>query len=502
MAARDDSVIRGTMITSLIVLLFSLVGNFFLYRWGSTSSIEAARAREQLTSTQNDLRSSNDRLTMLKAMLGVGTISEAQFDVLRQGAGSDPDMQAIEERFVQDMAYLGPDVEPENRNYPALPEYLLGALRSRNDQYGQARQEATTIRAQAASDVRNARTAEEEAKRNRDAAIAQRQAEAEEFIAAREKLTTEGERTRDSLTKSSRDLDTARQTAQGEKSQYESELAKARALIEAQRQELTRLRSDRFETTQGLIDYVVPPGRLVHINLGSADALMVGVQFAVVDGNELNIEEADIKAHVQVTKILGEHSAQARVIGEPSYRNPLVRGDQLYSPFWAPGRSVRIALAGDIDLNGDGRSDVSQLKSMIEMAGAEVAAVIAANGTALEGQLDASVRFLVISEMPSTEGEGELAQANRAAVAELGRLRNQATELGITIIPAWKLLEYLKGINDSITTPLGAGARGADFAPEPAPGAARRNQPTPGLPEIFRNQVQQLEGQRRGVTRP
>lgn len=502
MAARDDSVIRGTMITSLIVLLLSLVGNFFLYRWGSTSSIEAARAREQLTSTQSDLRANNDRLTMLKAMLGVGTIGEAEFDVLRQGAGTDPDMAAIEARFVQDMAYMGPNVEPENRNYPALPEYLLNAIRSRNDQYGQARQEANTIRSQAASDVQNARTAEDEAKRNRDAAIAQRQTEAQEFIAAREKLTTDGERTRDSLTKSSRDLDSLRQNALGEKNQFESELGKARNLIESQRQELTRLRNDRFETVQGLIDYVVPPGRLVHINLGSADALMVGVQFGVVDGNELNIEEAAIKAHVQVTKILGEHSAQARVIGEPSYRNPLVRGDQLYSPFWAPGRSVRIALAGDIDLNGDGRSDVSQLKSMIEMAGAEVAAVIAANGTPVDGKLDASVRFLVMSETPSQDGEGDLAAANRASMAEMGRLRNQANELGITVIPAWKLLEYLKGINASITTPLGASAQGSDFAPEPVPGAARRSRPTSGLSELYRNQVQQMETQRRGNTRP
>ncbi len=502
MAARDDSKTVGTMITLGIILGLSLVGNFFLYRWGSTSSIEAARAREQLTSAQNDLRTSSDRLTMLKAMLGVGTISEAQFDVLRQSASSDPDMQAIEQRFVQDMVVLGPDVEPENRNYTAIPEFLLSALRSRNDQYGQARQEANTIRAQAASDVQNARTAEEEAKRNRDAAVAQHQAESQEFIAAREKLTADGERTRDSLTKSSRDLDSLRQTAAGDKNQFEAELNRARAVIEAQRQELTRLRIDRFETTQGLIDYVVPPGRLVHINLGSADALMVGVQFGVVDGNELNVEEADIKAHVQVTKILGEHSAQARVIGEPSYRNPLVRGDRLYSPFWAPGRTVRIALAGDIDLNGDGRSDVSQLKSMIEMSGAEVAAVISANGTPIEGKLDASVRFLVLSEMPKADGEGEIAAANRAAAAELGRLRNQANELGITVIPVWKLLEYLKGINDSITTPLGGNARGADFAPEPAPTAAAHRRNTSGLPEIYRNQVQQLEGQRRGAVRP
>jgi len=488
MAARDDSVIRGSLITSLIVLVLSFALNFFLYRWGSTSSIESERAREQLTSSQSELRTNNDRISLMKAMMGIGTISEAEFDVLRQSASGEPEMEAIERRFLEDMAYLGPDVDSQNRNYPALPEYLVNAIRSRNDQYGQARDEATTIRSQAASDVQNAQKAEEEAKKNRDAAIQKQQQDNEEFLQARATMKEEGEKTRDELTKASRELAAVRKTAADEKTKLEGDLTKLRAIVETQRQELTRLRSDRFENVQGEIDYVVPPGRMVHINLGSADALVVGVQFGVVDVNELNVEEAELKSQIQVTKILGEHSAQARVLGNPSYKNPLVRGDKLYSPFWAPGRKVRIALAGDIDITGDGRSNTEQLKSMIELAGAEVAATISATGV-MEGKLDSSVRFLVVGEQPDSSASPD-ADVNRArAMAEIARLKAQATELGITTIPAWKLLEYLKGINDSITTPLGANARGSDFAPLPATGMSGRNQSNL-LPDIYRNQVE------------
>lgn len=488
MAARDDSVIRGSLITSLIVLVLSFALNFFLYRWGSTSSIESERAREQLTSSQSELRTNNDRISLMKAMMGIGTISEAEFDVLRQSASGDPEMEAIERRFLEDMAYLGPDVDSQNRNYPALPEYLVNAIRSRNDQYGQARDEATTIRSQAASDVQNAQKAEEEAKKNRDAAIQKQQQDNEEFLQARATMKEEGEKTRDELTKASRELAAVRKTAADEKTKLEGDLTKTRAIVETQRQELTRLRSDRFENVQGEIDYVVPPGRMVLINLGSADSLVVGVQFGVVDVNELNIEEAELKSQIQVTKILGEHSAQARVLGNPSYKNPVVRGDKLYSPFWAPGRKVRIALAGDIDITGDGRSNTEQLKSMIELAGAEVAATISATGV-MEGKLDSSVRFLVVGEQPDSSASPD-ADVNRArAMAEIARLKAQATELGITTIPAWKLLEYLKGINDSITTPLGANARGSDFAPLPATGMSGRNQSNL-LPDIYRNQVE------------
>jgi hypothetical protein len=229
----------------------------------------------------------------------------------------------------------------------------------------------------------------------------------------------------------------------------------------------------------------------VHINLGSADALRVGVQFGVVDVNELNVEEAELKSQIQVTKILGEHSAQARVLGNPSYKNPLVRGDKLYSPFWAPGRKVRIALAGDIDITGDGRGNTEQLKSMIEMAGAEVAAMISSTGD-MQGKLDSSVRFLVVGEQAGSGASPEADASRDRASAEISRIKAQATELGITTIPAWKLLEYLKGINDSITTPLGAAARGADFEPLPATGMSGRNQSTV-LPEVYRNQVEGQE---------
>jgi hypothetical protein len=204
MAARDDSVIRGSLITSLIILVLSLALNFFLYRWGSTSSIEAARAKDQLNNSQSEVRTNSDRISLMKAMMGIDSVTEAQFEELRKSASGDPDMEAIERNFIEDMAYLGPDVDPQNRSYRALPEYLVNAIRSRNDQYGQARDEATTIRSQAASDVDNARKAEEEAKKTRDAAIQKQQQDNEEFLQARAKMKEEGERTRDELTKSRR----------------------------------------------------------------------------------------------------------------------------------------------------------------------------------------------------------------------------------------------------------------------------------------------------------
>lgn len=491
MAARDDSVIRGGLIASLILLVLSLALNYFFWSCGDTKAIEAARAAQQLTNANDALRVKTSQADLMKAMLGDGQISEATFEELRQSAGGDPSMEAIEKRFLQDMVYFGPDVDAANKNYPALPEFLVTAIRGRNDQYGQAVQEAKAIRTQADSDVTNARTAQVEAEKNRDTVIVKLEKATAEFIEDRGKMKKNGEELKDTLNKTVGELQKTRKIAADEKNKLVAEATVYKSTIENQRQELNRLRSDKFENVQGELTFVVPPGDLVIINLGSADALRAGVQFGVIAADSINLQDAPVKATIEVVKVLDANSSRARVIGNPSYRNPLIKGDKIYSPFWAPGRKVRIALAGDIDIDGDQRSDVEQLRSMVELAGAEIAAVITKNG-GIEGKLDSSVRFLVVGEQPeaSVGADPAAGEADNQFLATIGKLKAEAIELGITVIPAWKLQAYLKTINDSVTTPLGSAVRGEDFPPEPGSAATSRRIGSQ-LPEIY---TKQLEG--------
>ncbi|MGV3486908.1 MAG: hypothetical protein ACO1RT_21010, partial [Planctomycetaceae bacterium] len=172
MVARDDSVIRGSLIASLIFLVLSLALNFFLWRWGDTQATEAERANGQLASANDSLRKKTSQADLMKAMLGAGEVSEATFELLRESATGDAEMEAVEQDFVRNMAYFGPEVDAANRNYSKLPEYLVNAIRSRNDQYNQAVQEATTVRQQATSDVEIAKLAQTKAETVRDETIA------------------------------------------------------------------------------------------------------------------------------------------------------------------------------------------------------------------------------------------------------------------------------------------------------------------------------------------
>lgn len=460
MVARDDSVIRGSLIACLIFLVLSLALNFFLWRSANTSSADAIAAGDRLRTVQGNVTTQENQLTILKAMLGVGDSSAVELEKLKQGTSDDPEMQVIEAQFIKDMSYFGAEIDAENRNYPALPEYLVAAIRTRNEQYGMALDDTNKIRTDADADIANARKQQELAEEQRDAANKKVATLSQEFDEDRARMNTDNEKNRDKLTTLSQDFDAFRQTARTEANQLVGKNKQMQSTIDTQKLQLNQLRADKFETTQGEIRYVVAGGNVVTINLGSADALRPGVTFGVIDGDETRLQDAKVKATIQVSQIQGPHLAQGRVVARPNISSPIIPGDKIFSPFWAPGRVVKIALAGDIDIDGDGRSDNSAIKGQILAAGAEVAAEISSTG-AVTGTLDPTIRFLVVGQDPDS-----IDDSNAQAIATLGNVKARAAELGLTVIPAWKLEAYLKTIDDTVTTPLGSAVRGEDFPPE------------------------------------
>lgn len=489
--ARDDSVIRGSLITCMIFLVLSIALNFFLWRWGDTRATEAQSGAERLAAVQTQVTQLTDQATRMKTMLGIGNFTQAEIDEMSQNASSDPEMQQIEEQFSRDMSYFGQDVEPQNRNYPNLPQFLVNAIRSRNEQYGKAVEEQTKIRTEADADVDNARKQQQLAETQRDAANKKVVDLGNQYDEDRARMNQEKEETKDKLNTMIQDFTVQVKAKNDENSRLSLKNRQLQGTIDTQKLQLNELRSDRFETTQGEIRFVVRGGNVTTINLGSADLLRPGVTFGVFDADETRLQDARVKATIQVTQIQGPHLAQARVVARPEIRNPIIPGDLIFSPFWAPGREVKIALAGDIDIDGDGRPDNDAIKGMIRAAGAKIAAEVSATG-AVTGTLDSSIRFMVVGEEPDTDSDDpRQADLNAQAVAALGRVRNKANELGLTVIPAWKLQSFLKTIDDTLTTPLGSAVRGEDFPPESVSG--NRPRLPSDIAEIYKRQTEGVQ---------
>ncbi|MEO1617056.1 MAG: hypothetical protein AAFV88_14490 [Planctomycetota bacterium] len=483
MAARDDSVIRGSLITCLIFLVLSLALNFILWSWGDTQAEEKDNKETQLADANNSIRDMTKTNIDMMKMLGGETISAddiEEFGKLQEGSSGDRKFDQIASKFYNDMKVFGQEVGMEDRHYGKLADYFTNIIRDRNEQYGQARDEATRIRSQADSDIQTAQASQQKAETERDQLLKQLEDERATFATYRNDMLQKMESARDSKTKSEREFQLLQRRAGQEKGQLLAKQNQLENTIETQQLELNRLRGGRFESVQGEVRYVLSGGNIVSINLGSADALRPGVTFGVIDRDETaRLQDADVKASIQVTKLLGPHLAEARVVAKPEIGNPIINGDAVYSPFWAPGRTVRIALAGPIDLNNDDRPDNQALEGMILAAGAE----IADNGEQ-SGRLDPSVRFLVVGESPDLDDADDALAA--AQVAALGAAKQRALEAGVTVIPGWKLEAYLKTIDDSITTPLGSAVRGDDFPARRIGGPAIRR--PVDLPKIYTEQ--------------
>lgn len=487
MVARDDSVIRGSLIACLIFLVLSLALNFFLWQWGDTQADEAATASGRLQTVQTSVTEMETQIGVLKAMLGRGSFTEAELAEMKQNTSADPDMQAIEEQFTKDMSYFGQDVEAQERNYVSLPEYLVTAIRAQNDNYASAREDATKIRVDADNKVKAAEAEKQLAETQRDDANKKVVTLGTQFEEDRSRMKLENENTKDKLSKATQDFNSFRKQTAEEKKTLVAKTRQLQGTIDTQKLQLNQLRQDKFETVQGTVRFVQDGGKLTIVNLGSADALRPGVTFGVFDSDDAKrLEDAKVKATIQVIQIQGPHLALARVIAQPAIKNPIIPGDKIYSPFWAPGRVVKIALAGEIDIDGDKRPDNDKLKGQIKAAGAVVAAEVSPTGS-ITGKLDASIRFLVIGE------EAELTDddASRVALEAIGKTKAMATELGLTIIPAWKLQSYLKTMDDTLTTPLGSAARGEDFQ-RVAPKGSSSRLPT-DISEIYKRQTEGLQ---------
>ncbi|MDB4634190.1 hypothetical protein OAG76_02170, partial [Rubripirellula sp.] len=139
MVARDDSVIRGSLIACLIFLVLSLCLNFFLWRHGNTVATQEKNMSDRLESVQGEVENLTTQADRMKAMLGVGSFTQAQIDEMKENVSDDADMEQIEKDYSIAMSYFPNETEASERNYPKLPGYLASTIRKRNGEVTSSR---------------------------------------------------------------------------------------------------------------------------------------------------------------------------------------------------------------------------------------------------------------------------------------------------------------------------------------------------------------------------
>lgn len=304
----------------------------------------------------------------------------------------------------------------------------LLALRTR---YTQTADEHDNAKKKAETDLRTVTGTQDEKLNAKDAQIAQLRQE-------RNNVETELAEERAARTK--------------ERQKLEAEKGRLELINDSLRERLERIETVSFEVPDGQITRVENAVKLVWINLGSSDFLRERMTFSIYEKNVAGVGRGpeDVKGTIEVTRVVGPNSAEARITSSDLYR-PIAPGDLIYTPMWSPGRSEAFSFVGLIDLDGDGRDDRDQLHNIVGSAGAVIDNEVDDKGNWIledgrkEGKISEATKFLVRGKLPDP---AELVNKDEIAAAlEINKkwedLSNQAKQYGVRIVTLNDFLSYV-----------------------------------------------------------
>src|SRR5262249_29140935 len=108
-------------------------------------------------------------------------------------------------------------------------------------------------------------------------------------------------------------------------------------------------------------------GKKPFINLGSADNVKPQTTFRVHGVRPDGRPMPQAKGTIEAVNVLNGHLSQTQVTDlRDALHDPITPGDVLYNPTFSPDRKKHVAVAGLIDLNGDGRDDLNGFLRLLE----------------------------------------------------------------------------------------------------------------------------------------
>jgi hypothetical protein len=466
--ARESQGLQIALVSFVILTLFLGVVAFLFYKQYDETAKKLeealAEARKNTEAARNAI-AENERL---KEYIGVAAS-------LR--------VDEIGEEVRRDFETYAPNFPGETRSYRAVVEYLGKTLRAREEALNSALAENEQLKTQIRQLEASKAPLVDQERARAESATSQLAAERLKFNEARQRLQDQAQQLQVRM-------DTVQKEAAEKVAAAEAKLAEERkrlqttlSLLRERTETLRRVTEPTFERPDGFVRWVNQRARTVWISLGSADGLQRQTTFAVYPSTALDVGKAQRKGSIEVTEILGDHLAEARIL-EDNPADPIMPGDLIHTPVWTPGERQRFALADGMDIDGDGRSDLEIVLNIIRSNGALVDCYIDDEGNKT-GEITTETRYLVLGVQPDETAS----EARRKARTDLLRT---ADVYGLTKIT---LQELLARMGWSVQTPViryGSGANPADF----------RARPPGGVPPVSRQPVSEIFQPRTPPSRP
>ncbi len=464
MAARDRNLFawQAYVITMSFVVVGLLVALGFSIASSSNTQKSMTDAVNQTRTANENVRKLSSEVEYINGMLGQRPFTEAEWKQMKESAPADAKFAALQAQFDKDMSLFGPSEPIQNKNYPKLAEYLMRELRARNAQVDSAAKAYAELTKKTENTVKS-ETAGREAAEKKSAEMEKQLAEAridfqKQLDVNLEKIAEISKTLTDSSAKFSKEKARLDAALKAKTTQADELVARNLSLVER----IRILEGEDFQSAQGKIIDVADGGKIVWVNLGSADGLRPGVRFGIVNPDELRLKEARPKAHLEIHEIIGDHQARGQVVSG-SIRVPVVAGDLVYSVAWQKGRKVQFALMGKLDMNGDGLDDRQTIKDLIIQSGGEITEELLPDGKSI-GRMTADTRWLVVGKSFDVSKTAEIDPRQKAYGEKYADMERRAKEQAVSTINLDKLLNWIQSSNTvDRSIPMGTATRASDF---------------------------------------
>jgi len=410
MATRENQGLQIGLIICVMLNVGLLVGLFVLWRTNSALDGELAHSRNEAAQNRQGIGEANKKLNEIKKYLGYP--QEAEVDEIK--TNYDEDMTKFAENW---------DGDQENKNYRDLVSYLTLQFTDRSKR---VTEEITRV-----DQTRNERDQAREQEQSNSEKYSKDQARlAKEFSG--EKAKFEDDRTRitdekSGLAQQLNEVKREKNTMETKKNErialLGNEVKESKNVSEVLRDRIDDLTLKNPGQADGAITWVNHRKGHVYLDIGSQDGLRTQTTFTVFDESEVNVKVENKKGDIEVIRVLGPHRSIARVVENEVSRLILPR-DTVYSAAWDRGRHLHFGLAGLLDIDGDGASDVETIRDIISLNGGIIDAEVDEEGNQ-KGELSMRTRFLIVGLKPG-ETEQYDKQSEETELSEKERARFSA----------------------------------------------------------------------------
>ncbi len=378
-----------------------------------------------------ETRATTDKTAADKA-LGDLNVEKGNVKILKELIGfKDADtMEAVTAGSTADFTKYASALPADKKLYRDALEAVYASLQKVQADAKATSDQIVTLQAVNAAFEKSATEKVTAAEEARNKAVADLDAERAKFMEAQKKAETDKKDLVDQLAKvqqeKAAEVEKVKKDLEVVQKKVGTELELNKGLAEKNK----RLQGETFATDDGEVRSINLRTKAVWINVGRADDLRPQITFNV---HAAGLKPSDNikKAKIEVTQILGEHLAEAKIL-EDSLEDPIVPGDKIFTPLWDPGRPEHFAIAGRIDFDGDQRDDHERLRNLIRLGGGVIDAEIQSDGS-VKGALTVETRYLVLGPVDSGTSYHEAYNA----------MIQQAKQFGTETLMVDKLLDRI-----------------------------------------------------------